>query len=78
VWSPSSTPGPALLAAGAAGAVVKPNLDKLRSALDRRDLEGHDRAARTEVVAAARQVQELGANAVVVTLGRHGAIAGAR
>jgi len=63
------TSGPALRAAVAVGPeLVKPNADELAEAV------GRPLCSRSEVVAAARELQGLGAQTVLVSLGAEGAI----
>jgi 1-phosphofructokinase len=63
------TSGPAFRAAVAVGPdLVKPNVDELAEAV------GHRLRSRSAVVAAARELQDLGAQTVLVSLGAAGAI----
>lgn len=63
------TSGPAFRAAVAAGPeLVKPNAEELAEAV------GHPLHSRSDVVAAARELQDLGARTVLVSLGAEGAV----
>lgn len=65
---------PLLHGASAGPAIVKPNLAELATAAGR-DLRWAGRRDQAAVLAAAAQLRELGAHAVVVSLGAHGLIA---